>query len=142
MTERGKTVAGPRRGSAWGWVFHGLLAVLGWILFGYFWRVVMSVGLSAGARTALFAMVLFLAALLLLTTWWIAHNVRVARRDRRRGNPNLVEKLYIFDTCGMRVEMPDHARLKTASVIEITIDGTHKTYRAIVEGRSDKSATV
>lgn len=118
---------------------HGVLAVCGWILFAYFWRVVTTVGLSAGARTALFAMVIFLAILLVLTTWWIAHNLRIARKNRRRKTLEPVEKLYLFDVCGLRVEMPDHALMKSASVIEIAIDDSRKTYRAMADRRRGES---
>jgi hypothetical protein len=131
----------PETGPPWVTLFHGAIAIFGWLLFAYFWRVVTRVGLSAGAKAALLAMVIFLSILLVLTVWWIAHNLSIGRRDRRRGNRDLVEKLYLFDAVGMRVEMPDHARMKSASVIEITIDESHKTYRAMAEGRSDKSVT-
>jgi len=141
MSKRHREARRTTRGSPWAIVFHGVLAVFGWLLFAYFWRVVTNVGLSAGARTALIAMAIFLILLLLLTTWWISHNLRIARKNRRRNTPSLVEKLYLFDTCGLRVEMPDQARMKTASVIEIMIDESHKTYRAMAEKPSDESAT-
>ena len=139
MNERKKQTARPDRGSPPRIVLHGVLTVLGWILFAYFWRIVTMVGLSAGARTALAAMGIFLVMVLVLTTWWIAHNLRIARRNRRRRAREPVEKLYLFDACGLRVEMPDHALMKSASVIEIAIDDSRKTYRAMADRRRDES---
>ena len=141
MNERKKDAARPDRGSPPRIVLHAVFAVLGWILFAYFWRLVSIVGLSAGARTALVAMVIFLALLVFLTSWWIAHNLGIARRNRRKRTAEPIEKLYLFDVCGLRVEMPDNARMKSATVIEITIDESHKRYLAMADRHSDESVT-
>ena len=114
--------------------FHAILAVLGWILFAYFWRIVAAVGLSPGARLALIAMAVFLAILLVSTVWWILHNVRIGRRNRRTSLFGVEEKPYEFDKTGFKVDMPDPESMKSARIIEIAVEGSVKKYRTTPDG--------
>jgi hypothetical protein len=121
----------PERGSPVRLVFHVALAVLGWVLFVYFWRIVGERGLSAGALISLIAMVAFVAAVIVSTTLWIVHNVNIARTNRRKGGREVPELPYRQDKIGYTIENEDFESLKGERFIEVDIEGDRKIYRRV-----------
>lgn len=119
----------PESGSQVRLVLHVALAVLGWILFVYFWRIVGERGLSPGAIVSLVAMAVFLAAVIISTTLWIVHNLRIARTNRRKGRREIPELAYRQDKIGYTIENADFESLKAARFIEVGIEGERKIYR-------------
>lgn len=119
----------PESGSPVRLVLHVAFAVLGWILFIYFWRIVGKRGLSPGALISLVAMVVFLAAVIISTTLWIMHNLRIARTNRRKGSREVPELAYRQDKIGYTIENEDFESLKGARFIEVNIEGNRKIYR-------------
>ena len=108
---------------------HVAIAVVGWSLFVYFWRVVGERGLSPGAALSLIAMAVFLAAMIISTTLWIVHNVRIARFNRRRGNRPVPELPFVKDKIGYSVESEGFDALRRARLIEVAVENEKKIYR-------------
>jgi uncharacterized membrane protein len=134
MNPKPENQKGAERKRSFRVFLHATFAVLGWILFAYFWRLVAAVGLSPGARIALTAMAIFLAILLVSTVGWIFHNLRIGRRNRRVGLARTEEKPYEFDRTGFKVSMLDPESMKSARVIEIVVEGSEKNYRKPPDG--------
>lgn len=119
----------PESGSPVRLVLHVAFAVLGWILFVYFWRVVGERGLSPGVLISLVAMAIFLSVVIISTTLWIVHNLNIARTNRRKGRREIPELHYLRDKIGYTIESEDFESLKGARFIEIDIQGERKVYR-------------
>ena len=66
-------------------IVHIVLGILLWVVFCFYWSLVMQEPITAETKHAL-AIVGTIVALITLFDWiWIFHNVRIARRTRRRG---------------------------------------------------------
>ena len=118
----------PERGSPVRLVLHVAFALLGWILFIYFWRIVGERGLSPGALISLVAMAVFLAVVIISTTLWILHNLKIARTNRRKGGRDIPELAYRQDKIGYTIENEDFELLKGARFIEVKIEVERKIY--------------
>ena len=66
---------------------HYFISLLMWILFGYYWYVVSGRKISWGTFQALTVLGLVSLLGLAVTTLWIRHNQRLARRNRRSQAP-------------------------------------------------------
>ncbi|MBM4131645.1 hypothetical protein FJ250_11570, partial [bacterium] len=71
---------------AWHWV----ASILMWILFGWYWYLVMQRQIGPNSLRAVWLLAAISAAGLLLTLWWVAHNKRLASRNRRQAAPPAV----------------------------------------------------
>ena len=127
-TERNNKQFQPEGGSPPRIAFHVAIAVVGWILFAYFWRVVGERGLSPGVILSLIAMAIFLAAVIIMTTLWIVHNLRISRSDRRTGNRSVAEVLYQQDKIGHTIEGEGFASLRSANMIDVAVKDGKKIY--------------
>ncbi len=132
--ERNNKQLQPEGGSPPRIAFHIAIAVVGWILFAYYWRVVGERGLSPGAIISLIAMAIFLAVVVIITTLWIVHNLRISRSDRRTGNRPVAEVPYHQDKIGHTIEGEDFDSLRSADMIEVTIKDGKKIYRRAKAG--------
>ena len=65
-------------------ILHLLLGVLLWVVFAYYWYIVMQRPITAETQRALLIVGSIVAAITLFDLGWIVHNVRIARRSRRR----------------------------------------------------------
>ena len=119
----------PESGSQPRMAFHVAIAVVGWILFAYFWRVVGERGLSPGAIISLIAMAIFLAIVIIMTTLWILHNLKISRSDRRTGNRRVAEVPYQQDKIGHTIEGEGFDSLRNADMIEVAVEDGKKIYR-------------
>ncbi|MCK4351024.1 MAG: hypothetical protein KAX13_09200 [Candidatus Krumholzibacteria bacterium] len=132
--ERNNKQFQPESGSPPRLAFHVAIAVVGWILFAYFWRAVGERGLSPGAVISLIAMAIFLAIVIIMTTLWIVHNLRISRRDRRTGNRPVAEVPYHQDKIGHTIEGEGFDSLRSADMIEVAVEGGKKIYRRAKAG--------
>ena len=132
--ERNNKEFQPEGGSTPRIVFHVAIAVVGWILFAYFWRIVGERGLSPGATISLIAMAIFLAVVIVMTTFWILHNLRISRSDRRTGNRLVAETPYLQDKIGHTIEVEDCDSLRSADIIEVDVRDGKKIYRLVKKG--------
>lgn len=119
----------PEGGSSPRMAFHVAIAVIGWVLFAYFWRVVGERGLSQGAALSLIAMAAFLAIVIVMTTLWIVHNLKISRTDRRTGNRPVAEVQYQKDKIGYEIESEGFDSLRSADLIEVAVEEGKKIYR-------------
>ncbi len=124
----------PEGGSPPRMAFHVAIAVVGWILFAYFWRVVGERGLSPGAAVSLIAMAAFLAIVITMTTLWIVHNLKISRNDRRTGDRPVAEVPYHQDKIGHTIESEGFDSLRSADMIEVVVEGEKKIYRRVKVG--------
>ncbi len=127
-TERNTGRFQPEGGSRARIAFHVAIAIVGWILFAYFWRAVGERGLSPGVIISLIAMAIFLAIVITLTTLWIVHNLRISRSDRRTGNRPVAEVLYRQDKIGHTIEGESFDSLRSANMIEVAVRDGKKIY--------------
>jgi hypothetical protein len=65
-------------------ILHILLGVLLWGVFGYYWHLVMQRPVSAEMKHALAIVSIIVASITVFDLLWVFHNVRIARRSRRR----------------------------------------------------------
>ena len=133
-SERNNKKFRPECGSPSRIAFHVAIAVFGWILFGYFWRVVGERGMSSGVILSLVAMAIFLATVIIMTTLWIMHNIRISRSDRRTGNRPVAEAIYQQDKIGHTIEGEGFDSLRSADMIEVAVKDGKKIYRRAKAG--------
>lgn len=110
---------------------HGLLVVLGWLLFVWSWRRVTAASPEAGELG-----LLVLGSLVVvpaLTMAWVLHNLGIYRRKGPRRKVAVVQRPYERDFNGRRIEA-DWAALATARRIVIALDGDTKRFVAVEQG--------
>jgi len=111
---------------------HLILALAGWIGFGYFWvRVFYRTPPDDGAIGVLIIAILLIVSVS-LTIAWIRHNLILNKRygDRRMKIREVPED-WSHDTIGRVVTGPGWETLRSASEVEIVLDaeGEQKVYR-------------
>ena len=99
------------------------LAILSWILFGYYWWLVSRRRLNPETLTALSILIIAIGLVWLITLLWIRHNKRLARdggnrRQHRRAGPESAG----VDSLGRIIESSGDIPLTQADYIEIDID--------------------
>ena len=65
-------------------VLHIIFGVLLWVVFGFYWHLVMQQPITEQTRRALVIVGTIVAVVTVFDWFWIFHNVRIARRTRRR----------------------------------------------------------
>lgn len=118
-------------------VLHILVAVLFWVLFGYYWGLVARRRITSNTIEAVQILALLVALIWAVTTVWIQHNRRrfAGRPDRRtrRSASEDVEVLLARDAIGHAVQIEGGGSgLQAAPYIEIEIDDENrvKVFRA------------
>jgi hypothetical protein len=66
-------------------ILHIVLGVLLWVVFGYYWHIVMRRPVSPEMKHALVVVGIIVGSITVFDFFWVFHNVRIARRSRRRG---------------------------------------------------------
>jgi len=113
---------------------HVLVSLLMWCLFGYYWYVVLGREISESSIQALGVLSLVIAIGLILTFWWVAHNKRIARRNRRQGSPPTAPETFDQDTLERPLVSPGIEVLRQAQVVEVTVDDENrKVYTPVQE---------
>ncbi len=117
--------AGPVRRT-----IHYVFALLGWVLFGYWWWVVLGRTGSNQIVWTLAFIGISLAVIVLVTALWVVHNVRIFRKkgprlhqgarpvEQRQGAPGLPPMSVRKD-----------ADLLTSPVVQVVVEGGLKSYR-------------
>jgi hypothetical protein len=99
------------------------LAILSWILFGYYWWLVSRRRLNPETLTALSILVAAVGVVWLITLFWIRHNKRLDRKSgNRRRSRRLGPGSLGVDTLGRIVERSGDVLLSQARYIEVDID--------------------
>lgn len=114
-------------------IAHGLLALAGWLVFGWFWyRVFYRTPADESAAGVLVVAVLLVLSVG-LTLAWIRHNQALARRYRgRRTRIPEADRDWSRDVLGRPVEGPSWDVVQEAVEVEIDVDERtgRKVYRA------------
>jgi hypothetical protein len=124
---------------------HILIAVLCWVLFGYYWGLVAQRRVTENTLAAVQLLALIVVVIWAVTTVWIQHNRRrfAGRPDRRtrRTASGAREALAPHDTIGYPVQViDDYGTLEEADYVEIEVyeDEHVKVFR--VPGEVPQSA--
>ncbi len=116
---------------------HLVASILMWILFGWYWYLVMQREVSPSSLRAVGLLLLLSLLGLLGTMAWVAHNKRLAARNRRRGSPIPVSEVLTADHIGRPLAGIDAAALKGAKVVVVSIDAQGRKVLAEAEGVRD-----
>lgn len=110
-------------------VIQVLVAVIGWVVFIYLWYVTLAyrvIGLRPYLELA--AIALTALVVIVITQYWVWHNVRIWRRKGPRKNVTIAEFDFSRDWLGRSVNA-DWQSLKGDSLINIIIEDGAKIYR-------------
>ena len=102
-------------------VLHILISLGMWCLFGYYWYVVSGREIGASTIKALSILSIVIVVGLITTFWWVSHNKRLARRNRRTSAPPTRPETFTHDHLGRTVVAPDLALLQAAQVVDVEL---------------------
>jgi hypothetical protein len=118
-------LAGPGRR-----VFHTLLAVVGWVLFVYWWWIVFRRVSSAEVRFTVLFIVIAMAVIVLLTIFWVMHNQRLDRKRTSRVRIRDDARPAAHDSVGREVQMAAlSGEYQNAWVVRVSVEAGAKVYR-------------
>lgn len=100
---------------------HVLASLLMWCLFGYYWYLVSQRGIGRESIEAVGTLALVVVSGLVSTLWWVAHNKKLARRNRRSNPPPAKPEPFDKDNLGRPIEAPEREVLRAASIVEIAV---------------------
>jgi len=103
-------------------ILHIVVSVLMWCLFGYYWYVVSGREIGAATLQALGVLGLVIVLGLILTFWWVAHNKKLARRNRRNRAPETVPESFAADHLGREITGPGLEVLRETQVVDIRLE--------------------
>ena len=118
-------------------LFHTVISILMWCLFGYYWYVVGQRQITASSLQALGVLALITLLGVALTLWWISHNKKLASRNRRSQAPKTPPETFETDYLDRTLVSPGIEVLKTASTIVISLDDDDQKVYAVAEGVGD-----
>lgn len=100
---------------------HTAISLLMWCLFGYYWYVVSQREIGAETIQALGVLSIVIIVGIAGTLWWVAHNKRLAQRNRRNSPPPEVPEPFDTDYLNRPIVAPDIKILQAASIIDIEL---------------------
>lgn len=106
-------------------VAHGVVIVLGWLLFAWSWQRVTADRPEIGELFWLLVAALMVVPVLTLS--WVAHNVGIYRRKGPRRSVTPVSPQFERDFNGRRI-CADWAPLQHSRRIRIVVDEQHKRF--------------
>ncbi|MFO7652694.1 MAG: hypothetical protein R6X25_02625 [Candidatus Krumholzibacteriia bacterium] len=116
-------------------LLHGLASAAMWGVFVYYWIIVLGreIGPSTVRSLAILGVIIVLG--LVVTLFWVRHNLRLAARlNRRRDAPPAPPEVLERDTLGRPVNAPPLAELRYAPVVDISVaDDGSKLYIPVEE---------
>ncbi len=116
-------------------VIHGLVSILLWIVFFYYWFLVTHQSAGAGVLLAVKVLAVLVLVGVVATILWVRHNERLARRDRRHEPRTSPPEVLDTDHVGRRVASPGLEDLRRAKVTEVSIGRDDvKSYDVTREG--------
>jgi hypothetical protein len=101
-------------------IFHIVLGALLWVVFGYYWYLVMQQTITVETKRALIIVGTLVVGITLFEVFWILHNIRIARRGKRRDRRTALDP-PANDFLGRAfITQSEHA-LRTARYIEVHV---------------------
>jgi hypothetical protein len=116
-------------------IIHIVLGLLLWLVFGFYWHLVMQQPIAEQTRRALVIVGTVVAAITVFDWLWIFHNLRIARRTRRRGrraDPLLPRTDFLGRVFTAQDDVLRRARYIEVSVVEMADEretAGHKLFR-------------
>src|SRR5437870_2844841 len=109
-------------------IIHLTIATAGWILFGWWWWLVLRRVTDREIRFTIALILASLVVVLVITSLWVLHNLRIARLGRRTGQRavridarrDYVGRQLLFD--------PLDLDIRVAPAMRVRIDGADKIY--------------
>ena len=92
-----------------------------WFLFGYYWYLVSKRGIGEDSIQALMVLSVVVVVGILGTLLWVAHNKKLARRNRRNTPAPAVPEPFDMDYLKRPIVAPDIKILQAASIIDIEL---------------------
>ena len=102
-------------------VLHAVVAVLLWIVFVYYWRIVFRQPMNPDTQTALISLALLTLVTTLGLTAWVFHNILIHRRVRTRRQRRREALGPTRDYLGRRIVMDDADRLRRSTHIQVDV---------------------
>ena len=129
MTEVSSPIRPPLQASPARRVLHTLIAIAGWVLFVYWWWLVFLRVSRHEIRFTVLFIVLSLLAIVLTTSLWAWHNVRIHRRKGPRTRVRETSPDFSHDRVGRAVVFDAAtADVRSAPVVRLHCEPTGKRY--------------
>lgn len=109
-------------------LLHIAVSVLLWVVFVYYWDLVSRQTIGRGTLLAIQVLSVAVVGGTIVTLWWIAHNLRLGRRNRRRAPRPAPPETFERDVLGRPLRGPELAELKRAAEVTVAIEGGAKVY--------------
>jgi len=119
------------------YAIHLVASILMWVLFSWYWYLVMQRQVSPSSLRAVGLLFVISAVGLVLTIAWVAHNKRLAARNRRRGGRPAVSEALSTDHLGRQMTGTPAADLQTAKVVTVSVDEQGRKVLAAAQGVHD-----
>lgn len=116
---------------------HLFASILMWALFGWYWYLVMQRQIGPSSLRAVGLLLLISLAGFALTLLWVAHNRRVAARNRRQGTLPPAPEAATADHLGRPLAGPEAEVLRQAKVVVVTLDAQGRKVLRGAEGVRD-----
>ena len=116
-------------------VLHIVMGLLLWVVFAFYWHIVMQQPISDQTERALVIVGTVVAVITIFDWFWIFHNVRIARRTRRRGRrpePVSPKVDFLGRTFMSQDDMLHRARYVEVFIVEMADEkesAGHKLFR-------------
>lgn len=117
------TLASPPRR-----VLHAIIALAGWLLFGYWWWLVARRVSAQEVRFTFILIAIALVVIVAVTAAWAAYNVRLFQSRGARTKLREVPLDFSNDTLGRAVRLPVGDVCRTAAVVNVSVEGKAKIY--------------
>lgn len=118
-------------------IFHAVISILMWCLFGYYWYVVGQRQITGSSLQAVGILALITLVGLILTLWWIAHNKQLASRNRRSKAPKTPDETFATDHLNRTLVSPGLAVLKEAATVVVSLNEEEQKVYTVATGLGD-----
>jgi len=122
---------------------HVIIAVLLWLLFGYYWYVVMQQPMNPDTKTALVSLGVLSFLTILCLSGWVFHNIRIARQFPRRKVRRAGGREPVQDFLGRWIIVDEPDAIVDANYIEVEVRSTSVEGKVVEEKifRTTRKAT-
>jgi hypothetical protein len=111
-------------------LLHGVVAVLLWVVFVYYWWIVLRRPMNPDTKTAIITLSVLTSVSILCLAAWIFHNIRIHRRLHRRKQRRRMDVEISRDYLGRPIVIDDPYLLRRSNYVEVEV------IRSYVSGRT------
>jgi hypothetical protein len=102
-------------------LLHGIVALLLWVVFVFYWSIVFQRPMSSDTRASLTTLAIVTGAGILFLSFWVYHNVRIHKKFRRRKRRRDASFLAEADHLGRVIVFEDFEALLRSHYIEVEV---------------------